>query len=135
MGWLDRQPDSSVVFLCFGTHGCLEGDQVKEIAVALENSGHRFLWSLRKPPPKEKVAFPGEYENSEEVLPEGFLERTAEIGKVIGWAPQMAVLSHPAVEDLCRTVDGTRHWKVCGVGCRWPCGRCLQSSRPMRSCW
>nr|BAF96583.1 lignan glucosyltransferase [Sesamum radiatum] len=97
MGWLDRQPDSSVVFLCFGTHGCLEGDQVKEIAVALENSGHRFLWSLRKPPPKEKVAFPGEYENSEEVLPEGFLERTAEMGKVIGWAPQMAVLSHPAV--------------------------------------
>ncbi|KAL0362162.1 UNVERIFIED_CONTAM: UDP-glycosyltransferase 71E1 [Sesamum calycinum] len=95
--WLDKQPDSSVVFLCFGTHGCFEGHQVKEIAVALENSGHRFLWSLRKPPPKEKVEFPGEYENSEEVLPEGFLERTTETGKVIGWAPQMAVLSHPAV--------------------------------------
>nr|BAF96581.1 lignan glucosyltransferase [Sesamum alatum] len=97
MRWLDKQPDSSVVFLCFGTHGCLEGDQVKEIAVALENSGHRFLWSLRKPPPKEKVEFPGEYENSEEVLPEGFLGRTTDMGKVIGWAPQMAVLSHPAV--------------------------------------
>ncbi|KAK4397870.1 UDP-glucose flavonoid 3-O-glucosyltransferase 6 [Sesamum angolense] len=95
--WLDKQPDSSVVFLCFGTHGCFEQDQVKEIAVALENSGHRFLWSLRKPPPKEKVEYPGEYENSEEVLPEGFLERTTETGKVIGWAPQMAVLSHPAV--------------------------------------
>ncbi|XP_020547375.1 UDP-glycosyltransferase 71E1-like, partial [Sesamum indicum] len=56
-----------------------------------------FLWSLRKPPPKEKVEFPGEYENSEEVLPEGFLGRTTGMGKVIGWAPQMAVLSHPTV--------------------------------------
>ncbi|KAK4437419.1 UDP-glucose flavonoid 3-O-glucosyltransferase 6 [Sesamum alatum] len=95
--WLDMQPDSSVVFLCFGSQGFLGGDQVKEIAVALENSGHRFLWSLRKPPPKEKIEFPGEYENPEEVLPQGFMERTVEIGKVIGWAPQMAVLSHPAV--------------------------------------
>ncbi|KAI3457639.1 hypothetical protein Pfo_014302 [Paulownia fortunei] len=95
--WLDQQPDSSVVFLCFGSTGCFDGDQVKEIAVALERSGHRFLWSLRKPPPKEKLEFPGEYENPEEILPEGFLERTVGIGKVIGWAPQIAVLSHPAV--------------------------------------
>ncbi|KAK6157057.1 hypothetical protein DH2020_011305 [Rehmannia glutinosa] len=95
--WLNEQPNSSVVFLCFGSIGCFDGDQVKEIAVALENSGHRFLWSLRKPPPKEKNEFPGEYENPGEVLPEGFLERTLGIGKIIGWAPQMAVLSHPAV--------------------------------------
>ncbi|KAL0400080.1 UNVERIFIED_CONTAM: UDP-glucose flavonoid 3-O-glucosyltransferase 6 [Sesamum radiatum] len=95
--WLDRQPDSSVVFLCFGSQGTLDEDQVKQIAVALENSGHRFLWSLRKPPPKGKIDFPKEYENPEEALPEGFLKRTSEIGKVIGWAPQMAVLSHPAV--------------------------------------
>ncbi|XP_011100450.1 anthocyanidin 3-O-glucosyltransferase 2-like [Sesamum indicum] len=95
--WLDRQPDSSVVFICFGIQGFLGGDQVKEIALALENSGHRFLWSLRKPPPKEKIEFPGEYENPEEVLPQGFLDRTVGIGKVIGWAPQMAVLSHSAV--------------------------------------
>ena len=33
----------------------------------------------------------------EKVLPEGFLDRTAGIGKVIGWAPQMAILSHPAI--------------------------------------
>lgn len=31
------------------------------------------------------------------VLPEGFLQRTASIGKVIGWAPQAAVLAHCAV--------------------------------------
>ncbi|KAH6782032.1 hypothetical protein C2S51_007325 [Perilla frutescens var. frutescens] len=97
VGWLDEQPDSSVVFLCFGTNGCFESNQLKEIAQALEQSGQRFLWSLRKPPPKGTVEFPGEYENPEQVLPDGFLERSKRIGKVIGWAPQMAVLSHPAV--------------------------------------
>ncbi|GFP98207.1 putative UDP-glucose flavonoid 3-o-glucosyltransferase 3 [Phtheirospermum japonicum] len=95
--WLDEQPDLSVVFICFGSTGSFERDQVSEIAVALENSGKRFLWSLRKPPPKDKLEFPGEYENHGDVLPDGFLERTMGIGKVIGWAPQMAVLSHPAV--------------------------------------
>lgn len=37
------------------------------------------------------------YSNLEEILPAGFLERTASVGKVIGWAPQVAVLSHVAV--------------------------------------
>ncbi|KAL1551364.1 hydroquinone glucosyltransferase [Salvia divinorum] len=97
IAWLDEQPHSSVVFLCFGTNGCFEGDQVKEIATALEQSGVRFLWSLRKPPPEGTIEFPGEYENPEQALPEGFLRNTTGIGKVIGWAPQMAVLSHPAV--------------------------------------
>ncbi|KAK3017761.1 hypothetical protein RJ639_005077 [Escallonia herrerae] len=95
--WLDDQPPSSVVFLCFGSLGSFDADQVKEIARALERSGHRFLWSLRRPPPPEKRELAGEYENPEEVLPEGFLERTEGIGKVVGWAPQAAVLSHSAV--------------------------------------
>ncbi|XP_047960731.1 anthocyanidin 3-O-glucosyltransferase 2-like [Salvia hispanica] len=97
IAWLDKQPHSSVLFLCFGTRGSFEGDQVKEIATALEKSGVRFLWSLRKPPPEGTIEFPGEYENPEQALPEGFLRITTGIGKVIGWAPQMAVLSHPAV--------------------------------------
>ncbi|CAI9754460.1 unnamed protein product [Fraxinus pennsylvanica] len=97
MKWLDEQPFSSVVFLCFGSRGYFDGDKVKEIAIALEQSDHRFLWSLRKPPPKDSLQDPSEYENPEEVLPEGFLQRTAGFGKVIGWAPQVAVLSHPSV--------------------------------------
>jgi len=97
MTWLDGQPQASVVFLCFGSMGTFEAEQVMEIASALELSGHRFLWSVRKPPAKGKVESPSEYENLNDVLPEGFLDRTKEIGKVIGWAPQIAVLSHPAV--------------------------------------
>ena len=66
--------------------------KIKEISHALEHSRHRFLWSLRQPPPKGKV-ITSDYENIEEVLPEGFLHRTARIGG----APQIAVLAHSAV--------------------------------------
>nr|BAJ11650.1 glucosyltransferase [Sinningia cardinalis] len=95
--WLDDQPDSSVVFLCFGSKGSFEVPQLKEIASALEKCGHRFLWSIRKPGPKGIMQFPTEYENFQDILPDGFLERTKGTGKLIGWAPQLAVLSHPAV--------------------------------------
>jgi len=97
MVWLDNQPKRSVLFLCFGSMGAFEAEQVVEIAHALEHSGHRFLWALRRPPPKGSTGPPTEYENLNDALPEGFLDRTNEIGKVIGWAPQVAVLSHPAV--------------------------------------
>ncbi|KAH7843425.1 hypothetical protein Vadar_016504 [Vaccinium darrowii] len=95
--WLDDQLPSSVVFLCFGSRGSFDGDQVMKIAKVLEQTGHRFLWSLRQPPPKGKIEMPSEYQDLNQVLPKGFLERTANIGKVIGWAPQVAVLSHKAV--------------------------------------
>ena len=100
MNWLDDQPSSSVVFLCFGSHGFFSSNQVKEIAQALERSQHHFLWSLRQPPPpppKGEIAVPSDYSNLEQVLPQGFLDRTAGIGKVIGWAPQLAVLAHPSI--------------------------------------
>lgn len=44
--------------------------------------------------------FPSEYTTNVEVLPEGFLDRTAKIGKVVGWVPQFTVLSHPAIGGL-----------------------------------
>ena len=97
ISWLDDQPPSSVVFLCFGSMGSFGADQIKEIAHGLDHSWHRFLWSLRQPPLKGKMELPSDYENIEEVLPEGFLHRTARIGKVIGWAPQVAVLAYSAV--------------------------------------
>lgn len=88
--WLDDQPPSSVVFLWFGSRGFFDEDQVKEIALAVENTGVRFVWSLSKPPPKDTMNAPSDYTLSDlsSVIPEGFLDRTAEIGRVIGWAPQ-----------------------------------------------
>ncbi|KAL9373405.1 hypothetical protein Peur_033025 [Populus x canadensis] len=100
MDWLDDQPEKSVVFLCFGSIGRFREAQVKEIALGLEQSGHRFLWSIRKPPPEGHFALPSDYSNFEEVLPDGFLERTKNIGMVCGWAPQMQVLAHKAIKGF-----------------------------------
>ncbi|CAN1249878.1 UDP-glycosyltransferase 71A15 [Linum perenne] len=83
IGWLDQQHESSVVFLCFGSLGAFCGEQVKEIAHALERSGERFVWSLRRPTGEGvQLSNPKDY--------------TADVGRVIGWAPQAAVLAHKA---------------------------------------
>ncbi|KAI4338968.1 hypothetical protein MLD38_023966 [Melastoma candidum] len=97
MMWLDNQPAESVVFLCFGSMGSFCKEQVKEIAVALERTGHRFLWSLRRPPRKGTLGFPTDYPDIENILGKDFLGRTAQLGRVIGWAPQVEILSHPSV--------------------------------------
>ena len=82
MKWLDDQPPLSVVFLCFGSMGSFGAGQVKEIALGLEGSGHRFLWSLRTPT----------------LMPEGFLERIKGKGMICnGWAPQAEFLAHKAI--------------------------------------
>ncbi|KAJ0594815.1 putative anthocyanidin 3-O-glucosyltransferase [Helianthus annuus] len=96
-GRLAGQPPASVVLLCFGSMGSFDEVQVKEIARALEQSGHRFVWSLRRPPSNGTTKVPSDYEDPGVVLPEGFLERTNGVGKVIGWAPQVALLAHSAV--------------------------------------
>ncbi|XP_059450517.1 UDP-glycosyltransferase 71K1-like [Corylus avellana] len=95
MEWLDDQPPSSVVFLCFGSMGSFSAPQLKETAHGLERSRHRFLWSARlaSPPGHDK----SDCQNLEEVLPVGFLERTREIGIICGWAPQVEVLAHNAI--------------------------------------
>ncbi|KAJ6426150.1 hypothetical protein OIU84_026685 [Salix udensis] len=87
--WLDDQPPSSVMFLCFGSNGSFREKQ--------RIVGHRFLWSLRKPPPAGKWEPPSDYADFQEILPKEFLNRTAKIGKVIGWAPQVDILAHKAI--------------------------------------
>ncbi|KAF3338356.1 anthocyanidin 3-O-glucosyltransferase 2-like protein [Carex littledalei] len=47
--WLDLQQQKSVIFLCFGSRGGFELPQIKEMAIGLERSGHRFLWAIRAP--------------------------------------------------------------------------------------
>ncbi|XP_023739739.1 UDP-glycosyltransferase 43 [Lactuca sativa] len=95
--WLDHQPELSVVFLCFGSMGSLTPVQVREIAKGLERAGYRFLWALREPA-KENLKLPNDYEHLDESLfPDGFIDRTAEIGLICGWVPQVSVLAHKAI--------------------------------------
>uniref|UniRef100_A0A0E0LM90 Glycosyltransferase n=1 Tax=Oryza punctata TaxID=4537 RepID=A0A0E0LM90_ORYPU len=94
--WLDAQPPASVVFLCFGSIGYLDAEQVTEVAAGLERSGHRFLWVLRGAP-AGGVRYPTDADLGE-LLPEGFMETTSVRGMVWPrWAPQKDILGHAAV--------------------------------------
>ncbi|KAL9267882.1 UDP-glycosyltransferase 71A15-like protein [Drosera capensis] len=124
MQWLDDQPPKSVVFLCFGSGGSFSEEQIMEIAQGLEQSGHRFLWALRRPEiDGMKQGLARDYEDFTHVLPKGFCHRTAQLGRVTGWAPQVAVLSHPAAGGFVSHVgwNSTMESLWCGVPiAAWP---------------
>ncbi|KAG6660490.1 hypothetical protein CIPAW_03G110500, partial [Carya illinoinensis] len=94
---LDDQPPSSVVFLCLGSWGTFSAPQLKEIALGLERSGHRFLWSIRLRTSSDRFGPLTDSHNLEEIMPPRFLERTREVGMICGWAPQVEVLSHKSI--------------------------------------
>ncbi|KQK09612.1 UDP-glycosyltransferase 88F4 [Brachypodium distachyon] len=101
LSWLDKQADRSVIFLCFGSASSVPAEQLKEIAVGLEKSGHSFLWAMRAPvaPDADSTKrFEGRGEAAlETLLPEGFFDRTRGRGMIVSsWAPQVEVLRHSA---------------------------------------
>lgn len=71
--WLDSKPETSVVYISFGSVVYLKQQQVDEIAYGLLNSGVSFLWVM-KPPHKDSG-----YELL--VLPDGFMEKAGDKGK------------------------------------------------------
>ncbi|MED6135502.1 hypothetical protein PIB30_047193 [Stylosanthes scabra] len=99
--WLDRQPTESVIYVSFGSGGTMSAAQIRELAWGLELSMLRFVWVVR-PPLDDDVS--GAFfdvgkggDGLPEYLPEGFLERTKELGVVVPmWAPQVEILGHPA---------------------------------------
>ncbi|GLJ11850.1 hypothetical protein SUGI_0178480 [Cryptomeria japonica] len=99
--WLDSRAKASVVFASFGTWGLMSREQLTEIALGLEASGLNFVWVVRgirnssNSTPSFSSGFERELSN---VLPEGFLSHVEGRGLVLpSWAPQVAILSHPAV--------------------------------------
>ncbi|CAL5086150.1 unnamed protein product [Urochloa decumbens] len=99
LAWLDTQPERSVVFLCFGSIGAAthSEEQLREIAVGLERSGHRFLWVVRAPVLADTARLSPCEPDLDALLPDGFAERTRGRGLVVKhWVPQVAVLRHKA---------------------------------------
>ncbi|XP_074294299.1 anthocyanidin 3-O-glucosyltransferase 5-like [Silene latifolia] len=105
--WLDVQPDKSVIYVSFGSGGTMSTQQTIELASGLELSKHRFIWVIRPPVENESFAsfFKSEQNTNEKLdesiyrcLPNGFLDRTRDLGKVIPrWAPQTEILQHRSV--------------------------------------
>ncbi|XP_054781138.1 hydroquinone glucosyltransferase-like isoform X2 [Prosopis cineraria] len=94
--WLGNQPRNSVLYVSFGSGGTLSQDQLDELALGLEMSGHKFLWVVRAPSGLANSAYlSAQKEDPLDYLPKGFIDRTKGQGFVVpSWAPQIEVLSH-----------------------------------------
>ncbi|BAT85771.1 hypothetical protein LR48_Vigan641s004900 [Vigna angularis] len=88
--WLDCQKAGSVIYACLGSLCNLTAPQLIELGLALEASERPFIWVIRE----------GKHSESLEkwIEENGFEERTSCRSLVIrGWAPQLLILSHPAI--------------------------------------
>ncbi|RVW82557.1 UDP-glycosyltransferase 92A1 [Vitis vinifera] len=92
LDWLDKHPQSSVLYISFGSQNTISPSQMMELALGLEDSGKPFIWVIRPP-----VGFDIKGEFRAEWLPENFEQRMAESNQgliVHKWAPQLEILSH-----------------------------------------
>ncbi|KAL8248629.1 hypothetical protein R6Q59_005497 [Mikania micrantha] len=77
--WLDRRPDGSVVYVCFGSQKFLTSDQMEALETGLEDSGVHYVWVVK--PEQGDLGRVGSGR--------GFV--------IKGWAAQVAILSHRAM--------------------------------------
>ncbi|MCL7021502.1 hypothetical protein MKW94_000485 [Papaver nudicaule] len=88
LNWLNSKEPNSVLYVSFGSVSRVSNNQLLELAMGLESSGHPFIWVVRQIKNDDQETF----------LPEGFEERIEGKGLIIrDWAPQVLILDHPAV--------------------------------------
>ncbi|KAL4576246.1 hypothetical protein LXL04_012337 [Taraxacum kok-saghyz] len=83
LSWLDTQAPNSVIYVSFGSAVHITESVFQEVAYGLANTALPFLWVVRG---SEWV----------ESLPEKFLEKVGDRGRIVKWCPQQEVLAHPA---------------------------------------
>eukprot|EP01018_Ginkgo_biloba_P036064 Gb_05347 [translate_table: standard] len=87
LGCLDRQSPCSVIYVSFGSLVVVNATQMEELALGLEATRQPFLWVVRN-----DLMYGTTVE-----LPSNFTERIKDRGRLVSWAPQLSVLSHPSV--------------------------------------
>ncbi|XP_039050197.1 UDP-glycosyltransferase 73C1-like [Hibiscus syriacus] len=102
--WLDSQETKSVIYACLGSSNTLKYPELKELGLGLEVSRKPLIWVLK-----------GNNEASNKVIKwikeDGLTKGRGLI--IMGWAPQVLILSHPAVGPVYeRETCGTNveHW-------------------------
>ncbi|KAG4174586.1 hypothetical protein ERO13_A11G130600v2 [Gossypium hirsutum] len=85
--WLNQQSPGSVIYVAFGSSTVFDEIHFQELALGLELTKKPFLWVVREYIIKGKHQF----------YPQGFKERVSNQGKIVSWAPQVAVLGHSSI--------------------------------------
>ncbi|KAK7273331.1 hypothetical protein RIF29_14380 [Crotalaria pallida] len=88
LNWLDQQQPRSVIYVAFGSFTIFDHSQLQELAHGLELCNKPFLWVVRSDLSNN---------GKNEAFLKEFEERVFPCGKVVQWAPQQKVLSHPSV--------------------------------------
>ncbi|TKY62078.1 UDP-glycosyltransferase 73C2 [Spatholobus suberectus] len=90
MKWLDLKKPSSVIYVCLGSMCNLTPLQLIELGMAIETAKIPFIWVIRERNQTEEL--------NKWIKETGFEERTKGLGLLVrGWAPQVLILSHPAI--------------------------------------
>lgn len=90
VNFLISKKPCSVIYVCFGSMSHLLASQLKELALGLEASNHPFIWVIGKNDCSQEL--------EKWLAEENFEERNKGRGVIIrGWAPQVQILSHPAI--------------------------------------
>ncbi|KAL0451979.1 UNVERIFIED_CONTAM: UDP-glycosyltransferase 75C1 [Sesamum latifolium] len=88
--WLNSMPESSVVYVSFGSMLRLPKAQMEEIAKALLDSSRPFLWVIQE---NEKA----NEEKKEEDEKLSCMEELEKVGRIVPWCSQLEVLTHPSL--------------------------------------
>jgi|UniRef100_A0A2N9F7Y9 hypothetical protein len=88
--WLDSWKPGSVIYVCLGSLSRSTSAQLIELGLGLEATNRPFIWIIRGGDKLEEL--------EKWILEENFEERVRGRGLLIrGWAPQLLILSHPAI--------------------------------------
>ncbi|XLR28269.1 hypothetical protein HN51_041592 [Arachis hypogaea] len=94
--WLNSKKIGSVLYVSFGSLTRLANAQVAEIAHGLENSGHDFIWVIRK---REN----DDDDNDGDSFLHDFEVRMRESNQgyiIWNWAPQLLILEHSSIGGI-----------------------------------
>ncbi|XP_020597558.1 UDP-glucose:2-hydroxyflavanone C-glucosyltransferase-like, partial [Phalaenopsis equestris] len=121
MRWLDKQPERSVIYVCFGSRTAMTREQIMELGAGLEMSGCPFFWVM-----KSKMVDREEMEEIEELLGEGYVKRVEGRGLVLmEWVEQEVILAHRSVGVFLSHCGWNSMMEAVAAGVRvlaWPRG-------------
>ncbi|CAL5030941.1 unnamed protein product [Urochloa decumbens] len=92
MAWLDGKEPRSVVYVSFGSAGRMPPAQLMQLGMALVSCASPVLWII-----KGADSLPGDVKEWLRENTDGDGEASSKCLVVRGWAPQVAILAHPAV--------------------------------------